>query len=79
MHGKEPELIEEGDRLEELWGFQFNGITFRLYLCILIVFVPSILGHLPLLFGSSILRGIISGCLGIVISVLTAFLLSHFW
>lgn len=79
MHGKEPHFTEEGDRLESLGGFRFNGITFRVFLCLLIVFVPSILAHLPLFFGGSLLRALIGGGLGVVISVLGAFLLSHFF
>lgn len=79
MHGAEPKFTEDGDRLQSLAGFSFNGITFRVFLCLFIVFVPSVLAHLPLIFDGSILRAFVSGGLGVVISVLGAFLLSHFF
>ena len=79
MHGRDPKFTEEGDRLQEIGGFQFNGITFRLFLCVLIVFVPSILGHLPVMLDGAVVRGIVSGILGIAISFLAAFILAHYY
>jgi hypothetical protein len=79
MHGREPLLADQGDRIQELWGFRFNGITFRVYLCVLIVFVPSILSHIPVILNGDVVRGIFAGLLGVVIAVLGALLGSHFY
>lgn len=79
MHGRDPQFSEKGEHLKEVWGVTFNDITFRMFLCIFIVFVPSILSHLPIMLGGSVLRGVISGLLGVVASVIGAFLLSHFY
>lgn len=79
MHGRKPKFTETDQWLQEFLGFQFNGITFRVFLCILIVLIPSVLSHIPVILDGDILRGIVSGILGVIISVMGALLLSHFY